>query len=124
MHPDGKNSRTTFRVLNRFTKATTNGDQFSLVECHPETGRMHQIRVHLQHSGHPLLGDKIYGKPGEHCYLEFIETGWTDALENRLLLNRQALHASSLSWLDEKGPHEWACPLPRELENFISLETA
>jgi len=122
VHPSGKNSRTTFRVLQRFNKATSNGDRFSLVECHPETGRMHQIRVHLQHAGHPMVGDKLYGKPGEHCYLEFIETGWTNSLEKQLLLNRQALHSSKLSWSDEQGPHEWVCPLPKELENFISAD--
>ena len=45
----------------------------------PQTGRMHQIRVHLAHIGHPVVGDKIYG-PNEENYLTFIETGWTPAL--------------------------------------------
>lgn len=124
VHPSGKEARTSFRVLHRFNKTTTNGEQFSLVECQPVSGRMHQIRVHLQHSGHPMLGDKLYGKPGEQCYLEFIETGWTDSLENQLLLNRQALHSSKLSWSDELGQHEWTCPLPTELENFILADEA
>ena len=66
-----------------------------------------------------MVGDKLYGKPGEQCYLEFIETGWTESLENRLLINRQALHASKLSWADEQGSHEWRCPLPQKLENFV-----
>ena len=121
-HPDGKSARTTFRVLQRFNKPTSNGEQFSLVECQPETGRMHQIRVHLQQAGHPLVGDKLYGKPGEHCYLEFIETGWTNSLEEQLLLNRQALHASKLSWSDEQGTHEWESPLPGKLQEFIDAE--
>ncbi|NOX98694.1 MAG: RNA pseudouridine synthase, partial [Verrucomicrobia bacterium] len=109
-----------FRVLKRFNKTTNNGERFALVECRPETGRMHQIRVHLQRAGHPMVGDKLYGKPGEHCYLDFIETGWTESLKKQLLLNRQALHASKLSWNDEQGHHSWDCPLPCELENFIS----
>jgi len=122
VHPDGKSARTTFRVLNRFNKSTSNGAQFSLVECHPETGRMHQIRVHLQQAGYAVVGDKLYGKPGEHCYLEFIETGWTRSLAEQLLLNRQALHASKLSWTDEQGAHEWECPLSDELQKFISAD--
>ena len=48
VHPDGKVARTSFRVLKRFSRKTTNGERFALVECYPETGRMHQIRVHLQ----------------------------------------------------------------------------
>jgi len=120
VHPDGKTARTAFRVLQRFSKSTTNGERFALVECHPETGRMHQIRVHLQYVGHPLVGDKLYGKPGEGCYLEFIETGWTGSLEERLLLKRQALHASKLEWTDGQGEHHWDCPLPAELGKFIS----
>ena len=40
---------------------TSNGRRFSLIRATPETGRMHQIRVHLAHVGHPIVGDKIYG---------------------------------------------------------------
>ncbi|MCF6312140.1 MAG: RluA family pseudouridine synthase [Verrucomicrobiales bacterium] len=118
-HPDGKAARTHFRVLQRFTHHSSNGEHFSLIECRPHTGRMHQIRVHLQQAGHPIVGDKLYGKPGEQCYLDFIETGWTADLEKKLLLNRQALHASELSWQDELGQHHWTCPLPPVLQNFI-----
>ncbi len=121
VHPEGKNARTDFTVIKRFRRITSNGERFSLIECRPETGRMHQIRVHLQHAGHPMVGDKIYGQPGEHCYLDFIETGWTPVLEQQLLLNRQALHASRLSWNDEQGFHDFSCHLPPALENFISL---
>ncbi len=122
VHPDGKTARTAFRVLRRFRKTTSNGECFALVECRPVTGRMHQIRVHLQHAGHPLVGDKLYGQPGEDCYLEFIETGWTRILEERLLLQRQALHASQLEWTDEQGKHHWGCPLPTELQQFVSSD--
>ncbi|MCB1078969.1 MAG: RNA pseudouridine synthase, partial [Verrucomicrobiae bacterium] len=76
-HPAGKPCRTDIRVLRRFEKS--DGDRFSLLECHPWTGRMHQIRAHLHHAGFPIVGDKLYG-PDEACYLEFIETGWTDTL--------------------------------------------
>lgn len=119
-HPNGKTARTEFRVIQRFTRHSSNGKHFSLIECRPHTGRMHQIRVHLQQAGYPIVGDKIYGKPGEQCYLDFIETGWTTFLENKLLLNRQALHASELSWQDELGEHRWSSPLPPVLQNFVT----
>ena len=114
VHPRGKSSRTRVTVLHRWEAATTNGDRFALVECEPLTGRTHQIRAHLQHAGHPVVGDKIYG-PSEQCYLDFIEAGWTDPLEEILLLNRQALHACRLRW----RRHSWKSPLPDELCSFI-----
>ena len=54
VHPEGKPARTIYRVLKRFPAAT-------LLEVEPLTGRRHQIRVHLYHIGHPLLGDDRYG---------------------------------------------------------------
>ena len=51
---DGKNAVTHFRILERF-------DGFSLIECRLETGRTHQIRVHMAYIGHPLVGDPLYG---------------------------------------------------------------
>jgi 23S rRNA pseudouridine1911/1915/1917 synthase len=54
----GKQARTRYRVLERFGAAPF----ASLVECRLETGRTHQIRVHLTHLGHPLIGDPSYGK--------------------------------------------------------------
>ena len=70
VHPDGSPALTSFHVLNRFVHRDR---PFALVEAEPETGRTHQIRVHLAHAGYPIVGDKIYG-PDENCYLEFIET--------------------------------------------------
>ncbi len=113
VHPDGKESRTHFEVVRRFEKTTDRGDRFSLLRCCPVTGRMHQIRVHAAHAGHPIVGDKLYGSD-ERCYLDFIETGWTPDLANRLLLDRQALHAASLGWEDR----DWQCPLPADLRAF------
>ena len=78
---------------------------------------MHQIRVHAAAAGHPIVGDKIYG-PDEQCYLDFIETGWTEALERRLLMNRQALHAAGLGWKSR----EWQAPLPPDMVAFIEGE--
>lgn len=117
VHPDGKQARTRFEVERRFERATSNGDRFALVRCLPETGRMHQIRAHAQHAGHPIVGDKIYGRD-ERAYLAFIETGWTIELERRLVLPRQALHASALEWEGNR----WECPLPRDLAGMLPPE--
>ena len=86
----------------------------------PETGRMHQIRVHLAHSGHPVVGDKLYG-PDDACYLEFIATGWTPALAARLLLDRHALHSAVLR-LPARGL-AWEAPLPGDLAAFLEAKS-
>lgn len=107
VHPEGKPARTRCEVLGFF------GD-YSLIRCAPLTGRTHQIRVHLESEGHPIVGDKIYGHGGE-AYLDFISGGWSADLANRLLLDRQALHAASLEW----DGRRWEAPLPRDMEEFL-----
>lgn len=110
VHPDGAPSRTRFQTEARFERG---GARFAIVRAFPETGRMHQIRVHLAESGYPIVGDKLYQR--EECYLEFIETGWTPALERQLLVSRQALHATHLAvehW-------SWHCPLSPDLAAWI-----
>lgn len=116
VHREGYPATTRFRVERRWDAG---GAPFALVRAFPETGRMHQIRVHLAHSGHAVVGDKIYG-PDEGCYLEFIDTGWTPALAARLLLPRHALHSAALR-LDDLG-HAWESPLPADLAAFASEE--
>lgn len=116
VHADGAPCRTGFRVLRRF------GEEFTLVEARPETGRMHQIRVHLQHLGLPMVGDKLYGRD-DRCYLEFIETGWTPALAERLLIPRQALHSWRLELRSEAFSGEWEAPVP-DFHAMIALEAS
>lgn len=114
VHPAGTPCRTDFHLLKTVTHPLAG--RLSLVEARPLTGRMHQIRVHLAHLGHPVLGDKIYG-PDERCYLDFIETGWTPELERRLLFSRQALHSH---WLEVAGFHPaWTAPLPMEMARWV-----
>jgi 23S rRNA pseudouridine1911/1915/1917 synthase len=116
VHPDGATAHTRFQVEQRFTGATTNGDRFALIRAFPHTGRMHQIRVHLAHAGHPIVGDKLYG-PDEGCYLEFIQTGWTAALAAHLLLPRHALHSAVLR-LRGSGL-AWQSPLFPDLAAWV-----
>lgn len=88
--PDGRPAVTDFRVLDRRAG-------HALIEAHPRSGRLHQIRAHLFHLGLPLVGDKIYG-PERDAFLEFIATGQTPDLTARLGLERQALHAARLAF--------------------------
>jgi 23S rRNA pseudouridine1911/1915/1917 synthase len=106
-HADGRPCHTKFEVVER---GQFRGRPASLVRAFPLTGRMHQIRVHLQHAGHFVIGDKIYG-PDSDCYLEIIETGWTKTLEEKLQLPRQALHCGRMA---VPGVGEWIAPHPPE----------
>jgi 23S rRNA pseudouridine1911/1915/1917 synthase len=118
VHPAGAQSLTRVRVEKRFSRETANGGRFSLVRAFPETGRMHQIRVHLAHIGHPVVGDKIYG-PDEGNYLRFIETGWTPELERSLLLSRHALHSAKLHASDGVRDWLWQAGLPEDMARWI-----
>lgn len=77
----GKHAVTHYRTLQPLDRA-------ALVECRLETGRTHQVRVHMAHIGHPLLGDPVYGRGGPHKSL-LAELGF----------RRQALHAAKLGFI-------------------------
>ena len=92
----GKESRTVFAVLDRYRGA--GGFSAALVEARPETGRTHQIRVHLASLGHACLCDPLYGD-GEPLYLSKVKGKWKgDEWADRPLLSRTALHAFSLDF--------------------------
>lgn len=113
--PAGRDCLTHFQVERRFERG---GDRFSLIRCFPETGRMHQIRVHLAHSGHPIVGDKLYSGDGSE-YLAWMANGWTPKLEKTLRLPRHALHAASLSVPWGGGLIRWQSELADELADFV-----
>ncbi|MFI5338042.1 MAG: RluA family pseudouridine synthase [Opitutales bacterium] len=82
---------TGFRVLERF------GGRFALVECRPQTGRNHQIRVHLAATGTPLLNDPLYGD-GTVLLLSDLKRGYKGRDNEQPLLRRLALHAAALTF--------------------------
>ncbi len=88
----GKESKTFFKVLARYKGR-------SLIEARPETGRTHQIRVHLAAIGFPIVGDPLYGD-GKPLLLSTIKRGWKgDPFAERPLLARTALHAMRVEFV-------------------------
>ena len=89
----------------------------SLVECRLETGRTHQIRVHMAHIGHPVLGDKLYGTGMKSRAVHLSEAQKT-ALE---ALDRQALHATALGFEHPRTgkTHFYEASLPQDLAALL-----
>jgi 23S rRNA pseudouridine1911/1915/1917 synthase len=101
----GKAARTHYAVIERFAPR----HPCTLVECRLETGRTHQIRVHLASIGHPLVGDPVYGK--------------TKCRDARLdAFPRQALHAARLGLIHPATGCEmaWEAPLPADFSDLLT----
>jgi 23S rRNA pseudouridine955/2504/2580 synthase len=97
----GKAARTHVQLSRTFGK-------FSLLSCSPETGRTHQIRVHLQALGHPILGDERYGDEEQN------------KLARKFGLKRLFLHAQSIAFADDSGNEmHFTAPLADDLERFL-----
>ncbi|MGG3987876.1 RluA family pseudouridine synthase [Bacillus smithii] len=95
---NGKHAVTHFRVLERFS-------QYSLIECELETGRTHQIRVHMKYIGHPLAGDPKYGP------------------KKTLNIEGQALHAEVLGFIHPRTEEylEFKAPLPDDFSRILTF---
>jgi 23S rRNA pseudouridine1911/1915/1917 synthase len=114
----GKPARTRFVVQRRFQK---DGAEFALVRCFPETGRQHQIRIHLHHRGFPLVGDKMYG-PDPGYFDRFSKRTLEPEAWVRLRLPRHALHAARVEFKHPLSGERvsFESPLPEDLAGFGS----
>ncbi len=109
----GKEAITHYKVLENF-------NYVSLVECRLETGRTHQIRVHMQYKGHPLFNDNFYG--GEKIVKGTIYTKYKQFVENCFAIcPRQALHAKELGFVHPttKENMMFISQLPDDMEHLI-----
>ncbi len=112
VRPDGALARTDYYVEHRFTRPTgpaADPMPFSLLRVVPLTGRKHQIRLHLAHLGHPLVGDKLYGGDPD-LYLALVQGRLTPEQRARLIFEHHALHARSLRFDWRGQPREFTCP--------------
>lgn len=96
----GRSALTKFRVVQRLPKAT-------LIEARPVTGRTHQIRVHCQHAGFPILGDSKYAD------------GAAEDIADGLNLKRLFLHAQGLAFVMDSRRYALSAPLPKELQRLL-----
>ncbi|MDO8465781.1 MAG: 23S rRNA pseudouridine(1911/1915/1917) synthase RluD [Gallionella sp.] len=103
----GKPAVTHYQIENKFPSCT-------LLRCRLETGRTHQIRVHLAHIGHPLVGDRVYLKGTQKCVPQL-----RDLLHG---FPRQALHAArlALEHPDSGETMEWHAPLPQDMQLLLT----
>ncbi len=109
----GKHAITHYRVLERFNYTT-------LVECILETGRTHQIRVHMKHLGHPLFNDDTYG--GDRIVKGTVYTKYKQFVDNCFkLCPRQALHARTLGFIHPTSNKElfFESALPTDMLDVI-----
>jgi 23S rRNA pseudouridine1911/1915/1917 synthase len=117
VRPDGALSKTEFWVERRFCRPDA-AALFSLLRVVPRTGRKHQIRIHLAHAGHPLVGDKLYGGD-EDLYLALVENRLTPEQRARLILENHALHARTIRFNWRGRTWEFTCPPEPPFTAFI-----
>jgi len=116
VHPRGKESKSSFEVLEAFKN-------FSYVQIRIYTGRLHQIRVHMSHIGHPLMVDHLYGKRDEFFLSEVKRKKFNikKGEEERPLLTRQPLHSYRLIFAHPHTGKEMdlTFPIPKDINAVL-----
>jgi 23S rRNA pseudouridine1911/1915/1917 synthase len=108
----GKTAITRYKIIKTYGDAAV-----SLLECLLETGRTHQIRVHLTHKGTPIIGDQVYGKD-KNFNLNSLPSNAKDLIKQ---LKRQALHAYSISFTHPSTLEElsFSAPPPEDMQDIL-----
>jgi 23S rRNA pseudouridine1911/1915/1917 synthase len=119
VRPNGAPARTEFFVERRFSQ---DGKDYSLLKILPHTGRKHQIRIHLAHLGHPIVGDKLYGHD-EDCYLALVQNRLTNQQRAKLIFENHALHARALKFSWHGRQMEFACEPEKWFTEFLNAKT-
>ncbi|MBX4336531.1 RluA family pseudouridine synthase [Bartonella raoultii] len=115
--PYARHAITHFSLLEKYGAHTNTTSFASLLECRLETGRTHQIRVHMAHIGHPLIGDTVYGNA-----FKTKSNRLSSIIKNAIdQLNRQALHAAHLTFEHPITGKimSFSSPLPQDMAELI-----
>lgn len=114
----GKDAATNYMMLESFR------DCLSLMECRLESGRTHQIRVHMEYLGFPLIGDELYGAQATRAKSLLKKSGYEEStIEKLLAFPRQALHAAEISFIHPRTDEEmhFSASMPDDLAELVNL---
>jgi len=115
MKSSGRDSRTHYHVQEKY------GDAAAKIDCKLESGRTHQIRVHMQHIKNPIIGDPLYGLVEQESRSILSKSGYEEEIIDKVLnFPRQALHAQKIGFIHPQKGEEMAfeTPLPEDIRNL------
>lgn len=118
MMKSGRAATTHYHMQEKYDEAA------SWVECKLESGRTHQIRVHMQHIKHPLVGDPLYGLPEQEGRALLARSGYdAEIIDKIMAFDRQALHAHKIGFIHPRSGEAMAfsSDLPEDLQNLKNL---